>query len=103
LPLALIILQTSLVPEPGVTIDGAGHHVIVFGMTPFGVTAGESAKLQNLDIVGDSIAGGAIINGGVLQVTNYTLHDSYGAFGGAAIMNVTGGTLRVTNSTSREN
>ena len=87
-----------------VTVDGAGHHVTVFGLTPFGVLPDTtSARLQNLDLVGGSIAGGAILNHGVLEVTNCTLHDSYGYYGGGAIANSPTGTLTLRDSTFTNN
>ena len=88
------------------SIDGGGLITISGGNTVgvFSVNAGVTFTVQNLTIAnGNSspeIGGGAISNGGTLNVTNSTFSgNSGGGIGGSGGAISNGGTLNVTNST----
>lgn len=87
-----INLTDTLVLDKDITIDGAGHDIVINGqgnVQPFKVNSGVNATLKNLTIQdGESTGdGGAIENNGNLSVVNVTMKNNHADGNGGAIAN----------------
>ncbi len=93
----------SITDAAGLTIDGAGQSVTISGnnaVRVFRVVSYGALNLQNLAVTNanSSTTGGALLNLGMLNVTNCTFAYNSGSQGGG-FQNSEGGTAMVVNST----
>ena len=107
-----IPLASTLSIDRNMTVDGAGHTVIVSGDTTgdntgdvrvFVVDSGVTAALQNLTVTKGYCSGcdgAGIYNYGTLTLNNFSLSDTSGGYRGSILSQ---GSLTVTNSTFAHN
>ena len=103
-----ITLASRLMIDKSLTIDGAGHKIIVSGESSprvqvFMLTGTGTVNLNSLTITkGSASSGAGIYNSATLNLTNSTLSENFiphDEVGGGAIYNATEGILTVANST----